>query len=201
MSSCGRPGHPFGKNSGESGPELRMQLLLQHDQCALAAPPGNDQEFLFLCRSKRSGLLRTKENDEGVAALLTPVGRVNRRLKDDSLCCLLLHGSEGRSSKVLVADASSAPVRSSATIRTVSANETHVEVVMSVSGATRAHLLFCNAVGMKPSPFVTEDFVGKASVTTALTTVARRLTLCCDRSEMRHFESALSFKAPAIVHA
>ena len=51
-----------------------MQLLLQNDQCALAAPPGNDQEFLsFLCRSKRSGLLRTKENDEGVAPLLTRV--------------------------------------------------------------------------------------------------------------------------------
>ena len=72
---------------------------------------------------------------------------------------------------------------------------------MSLSGATTALLLFCNAVGVKPSPFVTEDFVGKASVTTALTTVARRLTLCCDRSEMRHFESALAFKAPAIVHA
>ena len=76
-----------------------------------------------------------------------------------------------------------------------------VEVVMSVSGATRALVLFCNAVGVKPSPFVTEDFVGKASVTTGLTTVARRLTLCCDRSEKRHFESALAFKASAIVHA
>ena len=72
---------------------------------------------------------------------------------------------------------------------------------MSVSGATRVLVLFCNAVGVKPSPFVTEDFVGKASVTTALTTVAGRLTLCCDRSEKRHFESALAFKAPAIVHA
>ena len=74
---------------------------------------------------------------------------------------------------MLVADASSAPVGSSGTIRTVSADETDVEVVMSVSGATRALVLFCNAVGVKPSPFVTEDFVGKASVTTALTTVAR----------------------------
>ena len=50
---------------------------------------------------------------------------------------------------------------------------------------------------------MTKDFVGKASVITALTTVARRFTLCeCwDRSEKRHFESALAFKAPAIVHA
>ena len=31
---------------------------------------------------------------------------------------------------------------------------------MSVSGATRALVVFCNAVGVKPSPFVTEDFVG-----------------------------------------
>ena len=50
------------------------------------------------------------------------VWRVDRRLKDDSLCSLSLNGSEGRSSKVLVADASSAPVGSSATIRTVSAS-------------------------------------------------------------------------------
>ena len=51
-----------------------MQLLLQNNQCAFAAPPGNDQEFLFfVCRSKRSRLLRPKENDEGVAALLTRV--------------------------------------------------------------------------------------------------------------------------------
>ena len=83
----------------------------------------------------------------------------------------------------------------------MSSDETDVEVVMSVSGATRALVLFCNTVGVKPSPFVTKDFVGKASVTTALTIMARRLTLCCDRSEKRHFESALAFKAPAIVHA
>ena len=44
---------------------------------------------------------------------------------------------------MLVADASSAPVESSVTIRTVSADETDVEVVMSVSGATRALVLFC----------------------------------------------------------
>ena len=43
---------------------------------------------------------------------------------------------------MLVADASSAPVGSSVTIRTVSADETDVEVVMSVSGATRALVLF-----------------------------------------------------------
>ena len=113
--------------------------------------------------------------------------RVDRRLNskdDDSLCSLSLHRSEGRSSEVLVADASSAPVGSSVTIRTVSADEMDVEVVMSVSGAKRALVLNCNAVGVKPSPFVTEpDFVGKASVTSTLTTVARRLTLCCDGSE------------------
>ena len=99
--------------------------------------------------------------------------------------------AEGRSSKVLVADGNSAPVVSSATIRTVSADKTDVEVVMSVSSAMRALVLFCNAIGVKPSPLVTEDFVGKSSVTTTLTTVARRLTFCCDRSEKRLFESAL----------
>ena len=81
--------------------------------------------------------------------------RVDHRLKDDSLSSLSLNGSDGRSSKVLVTDASSAPVGSSATIRTVSADETDVEVVisMSVSGATKALVLFCDAVGVKPSPF------------------------------------------------
>ena len=39
---------------------------------------------------------------------------------------------------------------------------------------------------------MTEDFVGKTNVTTALTTVARRLSLCCDRSEKRHLESSLA---------
>ena len=68
--------------------------------------------------------------------------------------------------KCLSQDASSAPIGSSATIRTVSADEKDVEVVISVRGA-RELVLFCNAVGVKPSPFVTEDFVGKASVTTA----------------------------------
>ena len=87
---------------------------------------------------------------------------------------------------MLVADASSAPVGSCATIQRVSADETGVEVVMSVSGALRALVLFCKAVGVKHSPFVTEDSVGKASVTTALTTVARRLTLFHDRSKKRH---------------
>ena len=52
---------------------------------------------------------------------------------------------------MLVADACSAPVGSSATIQTVSADETDVEVVLSVSGsgAMRALVLFCNAVGVK----------------------------------------------------
>ena len=40
---------PFWEKQRWRSPELRMQLLLQNDQCALAAPPGNDQEFLFLC--------------------------------------------------------------------------------------------------------------------------------------------------------
>ena len=161
-----------------------MQLLLQNNQCAFAAPPGNDQEFLFFVPLKKESSATSEGKRRGCGCSVDGCGsRVDRRLKDDSLCSLSLHGSEGRSSKVLVADASNAPVGSSATIRTVSADETDVEVVMSVSGATRALVLFCNAVGVKPSPFVTDDFVGKASVTTALTTVARRLALCCDRSE------------------
>ena len=159
--------------------------------------------FFFVPLKKESSATRGKEKMRVWLLCWRVEGRSSTEGRLDSLCSLSLHGSEGRSSKVLVADASSTPVGRNATIWTVSADETDVEVVMSVNGATRALVLFCNAVGVKPSPFVTEGFVGKASVTTALTTVARRLTLCSDRSaaEKRHFESALAFKAPAIVHA
>ena len=116
------------KSSGEGALNSECSFSLQNDQYALAAPPGMTRSF-FLCRSKRSGLLRTKENDKTMRVWLLcwRVRRVDRRLKDDSLCSLSLHGSEGRSSKVLVADASSARVASSATIRIVSADETDVK--------------------------------------------------------------------------
>ena len=66
---------PFGKSSGELGsPELRMHLLVQNNHCALTAPPGMTRSFFFVCRSKTSRLLRAKENDEGVAALLDACG-------------------------------------------------------------------------------------------------------------------------------
>ena len=196
---------PFWAKQRWRSPELRMQLLLQNDQYVFAAHPGMTRSFFFVPLKKEWSATNEGKRwgcgcsvDECGGSIVDWIRRV-----DDSLCSLSLHGSdlEGRSSKVLVAGASSAPVGSSATIQTVSADETDVEVVMSVSGAMRALVLFCNAVGVKPSPFVTEDFVGKASVTTTLTTVARPLTLCWDRSEKRHFESALAFKAPAFVHA
>ena len=195
-SCCGRPSHPFGKSSGEGALNSECSSYYK----TINALWQLHQGILFVPLIKGWSATYEAENDEGVAALLTRVDGVDRRLKDNSWCSLSLYGSEGRSSKVLVADASSAPVGSSATIRPVSADETDVEVVMSVSGATKALMLL---IGVKPSPFVTEDFVRKASVTTALTTVAKlkRLTLCCVRSEKRHFESALAFRAPAIVHA
>ena len=141
-------------------PELRMQLLLQNDQCAFAAPPGDDQEFLF-CAAQKGVVCYERSKRWGCGCSVDACGGsiVDMNSKYDSLCSLSLHGSEGRSSKVLVADAtSSAPVGSSSTIQAVSAGETDVEVVMSVSGAMRALVLFCNAVGVKPSPFVAEDF-------------------------------------------
>ena len=79
---------------------------------------------------------------------------VDRRLKDDKLCSLSLGQ---RSSKVRVANTSGVQVGSSVTTRTVSTEETDVEVVMSVNGATRAIVLFCKAIS---SPFPTDDFVG-----------------------------------------
>ena len=152
--------------------------------------------FFFFCTAQKGVVCYVQRKTIRVWLLCWRVWRVDRRLKDVSLCSLSLHGSEGRSSKVLVADASSAPALSRRQRYDLdsarSADETVVEVVMLRSGATRALVSFYNAVGVKPSPFVTEDFVGKASVTTALTTVARRLTLCCDWREKRHFESALA---------
>ena len=130
-----------------------MQLLLQNDQCALAAPPGNDQEFLFcVCRSKRSGLLCTNENDEGVAALLTRVeGRSSTEERQLMLSFFAL--SEGRSSKVLVADASSAPVGSSAAIRTVSADRTDVKVVDRCRLVAQREHSFCSVMMCETQPF------------------------------------------------
>ena len=102
---------------------------------------------------------------------------------------------------MLVADASSAPVGRSAVIRTVIADRTDVEVVDRCRLVAQREQSFCSVMLCETQPFVTEDFVGKGSVTTPLTTVARRLTLCCDRSQKRQLESALAIKAPAIVHA
>ena len=79
--------------------------------------------------------------------------RVDRRLKDGGLCSLSLHGSEGRSSKVLVADASSAPVGSSAAIRTVSADKTDVEVVDQCRLVALREHSFCSVMLCETQPF------------------------------------------------
>ena len=57
----------------------------------------------------------------------------------------------------------------------MSTNETDMEVVMSVSGATRTLVFFCKDIGVKPSSFLTEGFVGKASVAIAMTSVPNPL--------------------------
>ena len=84
--------------------------------------------FFFVCRSKRSRLLRAKEND-GVWLLCWCVWRVECRLELDNS----LHGSVQSAGRC-----QSAPVESSGDM---SADE-NVEVVMSVSGATEL-VLFC----------------------------------------------------------
>ena len=48
--SC-RP--PFWEKQRWRSPELQMHLLLQNNQCAFPAPPGNDHEFLFLCAAQK----------------------------------------------------------------------------------------------------------------------------------------------------
>ena len=50
-SRCGTSGHDT--LLGKAAVKERMQLLLQNDQCALAAPPGNDQDFLFFCAAQK----------------------------------------------------------------------------------------------------------------------------------------------------
>ena len=77
-SCCGRPGHPFGKSSGEGALNSECSSHYKTINALLQLHPRIGWLGVsFLCRSKRSGLLRTKENAEGVAALLTGGSIVN----------------------------------------------------------------------------------------------------------------------------
>ena len=62
---------------------------------------------------------------------------------------------------VLVENASSSEVGSSATTRTVITEETDLEVVVSVSGKLRSLVLFCKAIGVKPSSLLTTILLGR----------------------------------------
>ena len=124
-----------------------MQLLLQNDQCALAAPTRNDQKFFFLLRSKRSGLLRTKESDEGVAALLM---RVEGRSSTEGRQLMLSFFAWIRGS-LLQSAYGRCQYRSSWKQRHNLDSECRQDGrgsgrSTSVGGATRALVLFCIAV-------------------------------------------------------
>ena len=124
--------------------------------------------------------------------------RADRRLKDDSLCSLSLHGSKGRSSKVLVVDTSSAPVRSSArewvqTRRTwkwwyrwvVQREHSFCSVTLLVWNPA---LSWPKMLARPVSPLPWPPWLGD-------------LPSAVTDQKTRHFESALAFKAPAMVHA
>ena len=65
----------LGKSSGEGALNSECSSYFKTINALWQLHPGMTRCFFFLCvcRSKRSGLLRTKENDEGVAAVLTRV--------------------------------------------------------------------------------------------------------------------------------
>ena len=71
-SCCERSGHPFGKSSGEGALNSECSSYHKMIDALWQLHPGMTRSFIFLCHSKRSGLL-TKENDEGEAALLIRV--------------------------------------------------------------------------------------------------------------------------------
>ena len=73
-SCCGRPGHPFGKSSGEGALNSECSSDYKTINALLQLHPGMTRSFFFCAAQKRSRLLRAKEKfDEGVAALLTRV--------------------------------------------------------------------------------------------------------------------------------
>ena len=67
-----RPRYPFGKSSGEGALNSECSSYYKTINALWQLHPGITRNFSFLCRSK-TGLLGAKENDEGVAALLTRV--------------------------------------------------------------------------------------------------------------------------------
>ena len=72
----------FGKSSGEGALNSECSSYYKTINALLQLHPGVTRNF-FLCRSKRSGLLRTKENGEGVAPLLTLVeGRSSTEVRE-----------------------------------------------------------------------------------------------------------------------
>ena len=71
-SCCGRPGHPFGKSSGEGALNFKCSSYYKTINALLQLHPGMTTSFCFV-PLERSVLLRTKKNAEGVAALLTRV--------------------------------------------------------------------------------------------------------------------------------
>ena len=148
---------PFWEKQLWRSPELRMQLLLQNNQWALAAPPGNDQEFLFL-PLKKEGSATYEGKRLGCGCSVDACGGSIVDWRTSAYASFRSMGQRVASPECL-RQMPLALQSEAASVRTVSADETDVEVVMSVSGATTALVLFFIAVGVKPSPFVTQDFV------------------------------------------
>ena len=109
-SCCGRPGHPLGKAAVKEPWTPNAALTTKQPMRFGSSTREWPGSFLFFCAAQKVVVCYVRRKTTRVWLLCWHVWRVDRRLKGDSLYSLSLHGSDGRSSKVLVADASSAPV-------------------------------------------------------------------------------------------
>ena len=192
----------FWNSSGDVAVSSECSSHNRKYHCVVAAPLRNTVPggfSFFFVPLNRSGRLCTKETMRAWQ-LCWSVRRIDRRLKDDNVSSLSFGQ---RSFKVLVANSSSRNSREQHHDSAVSTDVTDVEVVISVSGATGALVLFCKSIGVKPSFFLTEDFVGEleASVAIALITVHERHCPLLWPIRKASLRSVCTCLPPAIIEA
>ena len=70
---CGRPGHPFGKSTGEGALNSECSSYYKTINALLQLHSGMTRSFFFVPLKKESSAASEGTDDEGVAALLTRV--------------------------------------------------------------------------------------------------------------------------------
>ena len=152
-SRCGTPGHGtlLGKAAVKQPWTPNAALNTKTINAFWQLHPGMTRSFFF-CAAQKGVVCYVRRRTMRVWLLCWRVWRVDRRLKDGSLCSLSLHGSEGRSSKVLVP----AALQSEAAPRFepwVSADRTDVEAVDRCRLVAQREHSFCSVMLCETQPF------------------------------------------------